>query len=101
LRTRARSDAGIRSRYADAGIVHLLSVSGLHVAIIAGAVELLLTASRVSRVAAAWLSLLVTAVYVVMIGAPAPAVRSAVMLAATAVSRLTQRARPRPGPGWR
>jgi competence protein ComEC len=84
-------DAAIRSRYADAGIVHLLSVSGLHVAIIAGAVELLLSAARVSRTAAAWLSLLVTAVYVVVIGLPAPALRSAMMLAATAVSRLTQR----------
>lgn len=84
-------DAGIRSRYADAGIVHLLSVSGLHVAIIAGAVELLLSAARASRVASTWLALLVTALYVIVIGAPAPAVRSAVMLGTTAVSRLTQR----------
>ena len=84
-------DAGIRSRYADAGIVHLLSVSGLHVAIIAGAVELLLSAARVSRNAATWLSLAMTAVYVAVIGAPAPAVRSAMMLGATALSRLTQR----------
>jgi competence protein ComEC len=84
-------DAGIRSRYADAGIVHLLSVSGLHVAIIAGAAELLLSAARVSRVASTWLALLVTFVYIVVIGAPPPAVRSAVMLGATAVSRLTQR----------
>jgi len=84
-------DAGIRSRYADAGIVHLLSVSGLHVAIIAGAVELLLSAARVSRAGSAWLALLVTAVYVAVIGAPAPAVRAAMMLGAAAVSRLTQR----------
>jgi competence protein ComEC len=84
-------DAGIRARYADAGIVHLLSVSGLHVAIIAGAAELLLSAARASRVASVWLALLVTLLYIVVIGAPAPAVRSAVMLAASAVSRLTQR----------
>jgi competence protein ComEC len=84
-------DAGIRSRYADAGIVHLLSVSGLHVAIIAGAVELLLSAARASRAASTWFALLITAVYVIVIGAPAPAVRSAVMLGASAVSRLTQR----------
>jgi competence protein ComEC len=84
-------DAGIRSRYADAGIVHLLSVSGLHVAIIAGAAELLLSAARVSRTASVWLALVVTMVYIVVIGAPAPAVRSAVMLGASAVSRLTQR----------
>jgi competence protein ComEC len=84
-------DAGIRSRYADAGIVHLLSVSGLHVAIIAGAAELLLSAARMSRAASTWLALVVTLVYIVVIGAPAPAVRSAVMLGVTAVSRLTQR----------
>ena len=84
-------DAGIRSRYADAGIVHLLSVSGLHVAIIAGAAELLLSAMRVSRVASVWLALTVTLVYIVVIGAPAPAVRSAVMLGASALSGLTQR----------
>jgi len=84
-------DAGIRARYADAGIVHLLSVSGLHVAIIAGAVELLLCAARVSRTASAWLALALTAVYVVVIGAPPPAVRAGVMLGATALTRLTQR----------
>ena len=84
-------DAGIRARYADAGIVHLLSVSGLHVAIIAGAVELLLCAARVSRTASAWLALALTAAYVIVIGAPPPAVRAGVMLAATALTRLTQR----------
>ena len=84
-------DAAIRSRYADAGIVHLLSVSGLHVAIIAGAAELLLSAIRVSRIASVWLALIVTLLYIVVIGAPAPAVRSAVLLGASAVSRLTQR----------
>ena len=84
-------DAAIRARYADAGIVHLLSVSGLHVAIIAGAAELLLSAARASRVASTWVALFATLAYVVVIGLPAPAVRSAVMLGATAVSRLTQR----------
>lgn len=84
-------DAGVRSRYADAGIVHLLSVSGLHVAIIAGAVELLLCAARAPRTASAWAALALTAVYVLVIGAPAPAVRAAVMLGASALSRLTQR----------
>lgn len=84
-------DAGIRARYADAGIVHLLSVSGLHVAIIAGAMELLLCAARAPRSTSAWLALAVTGVYVVVIGAPAPAVRAAVMLGTSAVARLAQR----------
>ena len=38
-----------------------------------------------------WLALIVTLVYIIVIGAPAPAVRSAVMLGASALSRLTQR----------
>ena len=49
------------------------------------------SAARVSRVASVWLALAVTVAYIVVIGAPAPALRSAVMLGATAVSRLTQR----------
>ena len=39
--------------------------------------------ARASRVASTWLALLVTLIYIVVIGAPAPAVRSAVMLGAT------------------
>ncbi|HET6681712.1 MAG TPA: DNA internalization-related competence protein ComEC/Rec2 [Gemmatimonadaceae bacterium] len=84
-------DPEIRSRYADAGMIHLLSVSGLHVAIIAGAAELLLVAARLRRERAVWISLALTFVYVLLIGAPAPAVRSGIMLASTAVSRLLQR----------
>lgn len=84
-------DPEIRSRYADAGMIHLLSVSGLHVAIIAGAAELLLVAARLRRERAVWLSLALTCGYVLLIGAPAPAIRSGIMLASTAVSRLLQR----------
>jgi competence protein ComEC len=85
-------DPAVRSRFADAGMIHMLSVSGLHVAIIAAAIELLFTAARASRPVAAWGSLIATAVYVLVIGAPAPAVRSGVMLGVGAVTRLAQRA---------
>jgi competence protein ComEC len=81
----------MRDRYARAGMVHMLSISGLHVAIVAGAVVLLLQAARIPRMPAAVLGVVITAFYVAVIGAPAPAVRSAVMLGAVSASRLTQR----------
>lgn len=74
-------DAGVRDRYADAGLVHLLSVSGLHVAIIAGALRTLAAALRLPRAAGDPLALLGVAAYVLLLGLPAPAVRAAAMLA--------------------
>ncbi len=81
----------MRDRYAAAGVVHLLSISGLHVAIIAAAVELLLQLARLPRRAASIAALGITALYIAVIGAPAPAVRSGAMLGVTAVSKLAQR----------
>jgi competence protein ComEC len=81
----------MRDRYARAGMVHMLSISGLHVAIVAGVVILILQAARLPRNVASLLGVGVTAFYVAVIGAPAPAVRSAVMLAMVAASRASQR----------
>jgi len=84
-------DRELRDRFADAGIIHMLSVSGLHVGIIAGAVRSLAVALRATGVAADTSSLVVTLAFVGFIGAPPPAVRSAVMLAVTVWSRRQQR----------
>lgn len=81
----------LRDRYAAAGLVHVLSISGLHVAIIAGAVLLGLQAARLPRAPARWLAALVTAAYVVAIGAPPPALRSGTMLAAQTLGWALQR----------
>jgi competence protein ComEC len=81
----------IRDRWAAAGMVHMLSVSGLHVGIIAAVVELLLVALRVSRRSAPIVAVVIIAAYVAVIGAPAPAVRSAVMLGLRALTRVAQR----------
>jgi competence protein ComEC len=81
----------IRDRWATAGMVHMLSVSGLHVGIIAAVVELLLGAMRVSRRSAPIAAVVIIAVYVAIIGAPPPAVRSAVMLGLRATTRMVQR----------
>ena len=84
-------DPGIKERWAASGIIHMLSISGLHVAIIASAVRLALGAMRV---AAGWrlvLTLAITCGYVAMLGAPPPAVRSAVMLGMHGLSQALQR----------
>ncbi len=88
----ARSiDPSLRDRFADAGIVHMLSISGLHVGIIAFAVQLLFQALRLPRATCTVGTILLTALYVLVIGAPPPALRSGVMLGVGAVTRLTQR----------
>ena len=84
-------DPGVRDRYATAGLVHVLSISGLHVAIIALAVELLCRAARLPPRGASITTMALVVAYVAVIGAPAPAVRSAVMLGVTAACRLAQR----------
>ncbi len=71
----------VRDRYADAGLVHLLSVSGMHVAIIAVALGTLGAALRLPRRGVTAATMLLVTGYVLLLGAPAPAVRSAVMLA--------------------
>jgi competence protein ComEC len=84
-------DPMVRDRYATAGLVHMLSISGLHVAIIALAAELLCRAARLPGRGASVTTMALVAAYVAVIGAPAPAVRSAVMLGVTAACRIAQR----------
>lgn len=81
----------VRDRFAAAGLVHILSISGLHVAIIAGAVALALRAARLPARITAFGTAGLVGVYVALLGAPPPAVRSAVMLIATNGSALLQR----------
>jgi competence protein ComEC len=84
-------DVDVRDRFADAGLVHALSVSGLHVAIVAEALALLLRALRVPARAVGPAAAVAVATYVAMIGAPAAAVRAGTMLAAMAAARTLQR----------
>ena len=84
-------DPAQRDAYADAGLVHMLSVSGLHVGIIAFALELLGAALRLPRGPVRVGTLALLTVYVIAIGAPPPAVRAAVMLGVLLASRMRQR----------
>ena len=81
----------VRDRFARAGLVHILSISGLHVTIVAAAVLLLLEAARLPKRYALIGACALTAFYVALIGAPPPAVRSAVMFGSLTTSRLLQR----------
>ena len=84
-------DPAVRDRFADAGLVHMLSISGLHVAIIASALLTIAGALRLSRTQASAGAMVVVFAYVAILGAPAPAVRSAVMLATVALTERWQR----------
>ncbi|HEY7894183.1 MAG TPA: DNA internalization-related competence protein ComEC/Rec2 [Gemmatimonadaceae bacterium] len=84
-------DPAVRDRFAASGIVHMLAISGLHVAIIAGMLEVVFVAMRLPRAAALLATVVVTAFYVALIGAPPAAVRSGAMLGVVAASRLLQR----------
>jgi competence protein ComEC len=81
----------VRETFASAGLSHMLSVSGLHVGLIAAAILLLTQIAGVDRSRAEIITATVTAAYVVLIGAPLPAVRSALMLGAASLSRIVQR----------
>ena len=88
--TRSLSPA-MRDEFAAAGLVHMLSISGLHVGLIALAVTIALGVLGLRASQAGWGSVGLTAAYVAVIGAPAPAVRAVAMLAAAAASRALQR----------
>lgn len=81
----------IRERYADAGLVHMLSVSGMHVAIIASALLTLGGLLRLPRRPFELVALAIVVGYVALLGCPPPAVRSAVMLAVVTLAKRWQR----------
>ena len=87
----AEISPSVRETFAAAGLSHMLSVSGLHVGLIAAAILLVAQAVGAGRSRAEIVTVAATAVYVILIGAPLPAVRSALMLGAVSLSRLTQR----------
>ncbi len=81
----------VRDRFAAAGLAHILAIAGLHVGIIALAIEIVLQLAGVPRTRANVITIAGIVLYVAIIGAPIPAVRSAVMLSAFLTSRLAQR----------
>ncbi len=81
----------VRDRFAIAGLVHVLSISGLHVAIIAGALRTVGAALRMRRSTAELLALVSVGAYVLLLGFPAPATRAASMLTTVMLARRLDR----------
>jgi competence protein ComEC len=84
-------DAELRERYTRSGLAHLLSISGLHVAFFAAWLNVLLLRLRLGTRTRFVAGMLVMCGYVWLLGFPAPATRSAAMLALLDVARLRQR----------
>jgi competence protein ComEC len=95
LGRRGSIDPTITSAFSRSGLVHILSISGFHVGLIAGWVLLSLRAASVGRHRAALLAAGVVTLYVLFIGAPAPAMRAVLLTWLVTLERWRQR---HPGP---
>jgi len=81
----------LRDRYARAGLVHILSISGFHVGVIIGWIVLLARAAGLAGPRAALAAVLVATVYVLFLDWPPPAARAALLAALAAQLHLRQR----------
>jgi competence protein ComEC len=88
---RAELNAELRERYTRSGLAHLLSISGLHVGFFAVWLNVLLARLRLGARARFAAGTSVMLVYVWLLGFPAPAARSAAMLALLDGAKLRQR----------
>jgi competence protein ComEC len=81
----------LRDSFAAAGLAHVLAIAGLHIGILAAAIVLAFEMIGLSRARADLVTVAVIVFYVLMIGAPIPAVRSATMLTTLLLTRRVQR----------
>lgn len=81
----------LRDRYARAGLVHILSISGFHVGVIVGWIVLLARALGLPGPRAALLAAGAAAIYVLFLDWPPPAARAALLAALAAQFHLRQR----------
>ncbi|MGH7631458.1 MAG: DNA internalization-related competence protein ComEC/Rec2, partial [Gemmatimonadales bacterium] len=88
---RADMDPALKDAFAQSGLVHLLSISGFHVGLLAGWIVLAARGLRIRRDRALILAAIVTALYVAFLGWPAPATRAAALAAVIALCRVRQR----------
>ena len=95
LGRRGDLDPALRTRFVDAGLAHLLAISGLHVGLVAG--WLLWGARMAGAGRGAWIvAAACTWCYVGLLGFPAPATRAAGFVTLYGLSRVRQR---NPAPG--
>ncbi len=91
LGRRGGIDRALQDRFAQSGLVHLLSISGFHVGVITAWVFLLCRILRMGRERSLGLAAGTSVAYVAFLGWPAPATRAAALATLLAVSRIRQR----------
>ncbi len=79
LGERFKIDPDWKEQYATLGIIHLLSISGLHVTVLAGAVYFIFKLIGITREKAALFVIVFLPVYAVLVGLDAPVVRATIM----------------------
>ena len=82
----------VSQKIARAGLAHLLAISGLHVGMLAAALFALARTARLPTRRAQVVAVIATLAYVMLIGAPASAVRAALMVLLWTLTRLAGRA---------
>ena len=90
LGRRESIDPALRERFANAGLSHLLAISGMHVGMIAG-ILLLVGRIRFSLRSLVYPIIGILAVYLAMIGAPPSALRAGIMVSLGLLSFRIQR----------
>ena len=88
---RGEIDPDVRGALASAGLMHLLAISGFHIAWLAGSVLLLLRLGGAPRHPAECAAALVAFAYAAFLGWPAAALRAALLLLLAAFCRWRQR----------
>ena len=88
LGDRSGITAPMKDSFRDGGTIHILSISGLHVCVLAGIVAAMGVAFRLPASPALALEMVALWGYVLLVGAPASAVRSAVLWSAMRAGRL-------------
>jgi competence protein ComEC len=78
----------VNDAFRNGGTIHILSISGLHVCVLAGIVAAMAVAFRLQAGPALWLELFSLWGYVLLVGAPASAVRSAILWSAMRAGRM-------------
>ena len=91
LGRRGDLDRGLLEDFAGSGLVHLLSISGFHLGLLAGWVFVLLRLAGVRRERAGFAAALFAVAYTVFLGWPAPAARAAALAVLLALQRGRQR----------
>ena len=91
LGRRSGIDRALQDKFAQSGLVHLLSISGFHVGVITAWIFLCCRLLRCRREPALGLAAVAGVAYVAFLGWPAPATRAAALAALLALSRARQR----------